>query len=192
MLCSSGCGSGRLVRMVITTRTPVIGRRAPATCPATVKSLGRPSGLRPGRRRGHRPPRVGGPGVGMRRRHRDIVASAEREHRAARRSCSPRDGAATRACPVIPARRERWSGGGWQGGGRELWRSHCRGRQRSQTPIRAPRSRAWDCGTRPSLGISCRGWWSRRVKHGSACPAGDSWDCDVSRSPAGRHSVGEG
>ena len=23
-----------------------------------------------------------------------------------------------RACPVVPARRERWSGGGWQGGGR--------------------------------------------------------------------------
>jgi hypothetical protein len=129
---------------------------------------------------------------------------------------------AVRACPAIPARRERRSGGGWQGGGRELWRSHCRGRpgsprqsrgdpgsprnraairgpreiarrsgvpaksrgdpgsprnraailwggfvgwfcgvvvlwggfvgwrQRGQVLIRAPRNRAWDCGTRPS------------------------------------------
>ena len=33
------------------------------------------------------------------------------------------------ACPAVPARRERRPGGGWQDGGRELWQSHCRGRQ---------------------------------------------------------------
>jgi hypothetical protein len=62
------------------------------------------------------------------------------------------------ACPAVPARRERWSDGGWQA-------SHCRTcrvpaksrsdfmgwRQRSQALIRATRSRAWDCGTGPSL-----------------------------------------
>ena len=44
---------------------------------------------------------------------------------------------------------------------------------------------------RPSLGISPRRWSGRRVMHGSACPARDSLDCEVSKDPSGRHSVGE-
>ena len=114
----------------------MIGRRAPPACSATVPGLRRPSGLRRGRRRG-RPPRVGGPGVGLRRRHRHIVASAEPENGATRRPCSPRvRRGGLRACPsrLSPTSAAPVAGN-------RVGRCHAQGASRPLPPATVPQSR---------------------------------------------------